>query len=250
MPTHAPPTDLPIHAFADTQAFETFLSNVPAPSNNGIYLKFAKKASGIATIKGSDAVETALCFGWIDGQAKPLDDQYWLVRFTPRRPKSMWSQKNVKTVATLIEQGRMRPGGLAAVDAAKADGRWERAYAGVAGMTVPDDLAAALQANKAAKTRFDALGKQDRYVLLQRLQTGVPKTREKRMQAMIKTLTDAHEGSASQSVSEARKAPALKKPVRNKRKADSESENESETRKEPLPRQPSLRAGLRNRSSR
>lgn len=196
MSPRSAPTDRPVLPFATAKDFETFLEREHA-TTDGIYLKFAKKASGIPSICTSEAVEAALCFGWIDGQGLSLDDNYWLVRYQPRRPKSMWSQKNVNTVSTLLQQGRMRLSGLAAVEAAKADGRWDRAYAGSATMTAPDDFLAALAASPAAGAKFEGLAKQDRYVLLQRLQTGLPKTREKRINAMINKLAGAQVKSSS-----------------------------------------------------
>ena len=152
MSIKVPPSDLPIHPFRSADDFETFLDREHSACR-GIYLKRAKKSAGIPSVSLAEATEVALCFGWIDGQGKPFDDRWSLSRFTPRRPKSMWSKKNVATVARLIETGRMRPAGIAAVEAAKADGRWDRAYDGPATMGVPDDFAAAL-AKDAAATFF------------------------------------------------------------------------------------------------
>src|ERR1700750_891191 len=131
MSTNSALTDLPIRAFPTAQHFESFLEDEHSTAP-GIYLKFAKKSSGIATVTPSEAVETALCFGWIDGRANSIDECWFTVRYTPRRKKSIWSQKNVQTVTRLIEEGRMRPAGHAAVNAAKSDGSWQRAYAGPA----------------------------------------------------------------------------------------------------------------------
>src|SRR4051794_41244287 len=126
-------------------------------------------------------VESLLCFGWIDGRANRLDDHHFTVRVTPRRAKSVWSQKNVEWVGRLLEAGRMRPAGLAAVEAAQADGRWDRAYAGSATITVPDDLAAALAAEPAALREFEALDATNRYAVLWRVHTaGTPATRARR----------------------------------------------------------------------
>ena len=139
------PTDLPVLAFADQAALEAWLEaeHLTAP---GLYVKIAKKGSGVPSVNWEQMVEVLLCFGWIDGRANRLDDHFYLQRITPRRAKSVWSLKNVATVERLIAEGRMRPAGLAVVEAARADGRWERAYAGPKDMTVPDDLAAALDA--------------------------------------------------------------------------------------------------------
>ena len=185
--TKTPPSDLAIRAFPSAADFESFLHAEHATCP-GIYLKFAKKASGIPSITGAEAVEVALCFGWIDGRANSLDDKFWLVRYTPRRAKSIWSQKNVNTVARLIEEGRMRSAGLAAVDAAKAGGRWDRAYAGPATIVVPEDFQAALDAEAAAKAYFGALNKSQRYSVLWRIETASPKARQARIEALVQTL--------------------------------------------------------------
>jgi uncharacterized protein YdeI (YjbR/CyaY-like superfamily) len=136
------PTDLPIVPFASMADFEAYLEreHVKAP---GVYLKLAKKGSGIPSVASTEAVEVALCFGWIDGRAQTIDDTWWLSRYTPRRQKSIWSQKNVNTIARLTEQGRMRPAGISAVDAAKRDGRMsgeekKRAAMGVQRLTSHD----------------------------------------------------------------------------------------------------------------
>lgn len=181
------PSDLTIRPFATRADFETFLEQEHSTCP-GIYLKFAKKSTGIASITAAEAVEVALCFGWIDGRANSVDDKWWLVRYTPRRSKSIWSQKNVKTIARLIEEGKLRPAGLAAVNAAKADGRWERAYAGPATMTVPDDLATALANDSAAQEFFDGLNKSGRYSVLWRVETASPATRAKRIDALVQFL--------------------------------------------------------------
>jgi uncharacterized protein YdeI (YjbR/CyaY-like superfamily) len=188
MATEASPKDLPTLAFSSTTEFEDYLEREHATAP-GLYLKLAKKASGISSISGAEAVETALCFGWIDGRANRLDDQWWTVRFTPRRSKSIWSQKNVCTIGRLIEQGRMRPAGLAAVEAAKADGRWDRAYAGPASISVPDDLTAALADNPIAAAFFAGMNKSDRYAVLWRVETASPNNRAKRIEALVQTLT-------------------------------------------------------------
>ncbi|SNR88995.1 YdeI/OmpD-associated family protein [Blastococcus mobilis] len=184
------PTDLPVLAFADQAALETWLEaeHLTAP---GLYVKLAKKGSGVPSINWEQMVEVLLCFGWIDGRANRLDDRFYLQRITPRRPRSVWSQKNVATVERLIAEGRMRPAGLAAVEAARADGRWERAYAGPATITVPDDLTAALRAEPAARAAFDALDGTNRYAALWRVHTaGTPATRAKRIAALVQMLAE------------------------------------------------------------
>ncbi len=184
------PTDLPVLAFPDRAALEAWLEaeHLTAP---GLYVKLAKKSAGVPSVNWEGMVEVLLCFGWIDGRANRLDDHYYLQRITPRRPRSVWSRKNVATVERLIAEGRMRPAGLAAVEAAKADGRWERAYAGPATITVPDDLTAALNAEPVARAAFDALDGQNRYAVLWRVHTaGTPATRAKRIAATVQMLAE------------------------------------------------------------
>jgi uncharacterized protein YdeI (YjbR/CyaY-like superfamily) len=134
-------------------------------------------------------VEVLLCFGWIDGRANRLDDRFYLQRVTPRRPKSVWSKKNVATVERLIAEGRMRPAGLVAVEAAQTDGRWERAYGGPKDITVPDDLAAALDAEPELRKEFELLDGANRYAVLWRVHTAAtPATRAKRIATAIDML--------------------------------------------------------------
>ena len=182
------PTDLPVLPFADQAALEAWLEAEHATAP-GLYVRIAKKSSGVPSVNWEQMVEVLLCFGWIDGRANRLDDSFYLQRITPRRAKSVWSLKNVATVERLTAEGRMRPAGLAVVEAAKADGRWERAYAGPATITVPDDLAAALDAAPAARTAFAGLTGQDRYSVLHRVHTATTeKTRAKRIAALVDTL--------------------------------------------------------------
>jgi uncharacterized protein YdeI (YjbR/CyaY-like superfamily) len=184
------PTDLPVLAFPDQSAFEQWLEaeHETAP---GLYVQIAKKGAGVPSVTAAEVVESALCFGWIDGRGNRLDDRYYLLRMTPRRARSVWSQKNVNTVEALTAAGRMRPAGLAAVEAAKADGRWERAYAGSATITVPDDLATALAAEPAAQKEFDALDGANRYAVLWRVHTAAtPATRTKRIAMCVQMLAE------------------------------------------------------------
>jgi uncharacterized protein YdeI (YjbR/CyaY-like superfamily) len=184
------PTDLPVLAFPDQSALEAWLDAEHATAP-GLYVKIAKKGAGVPSVNWEQMVEVLLCFGWIDGRANRLDDRFYVQRITPRRPRSVWSQKNVATVERLIAEGRMRPAGLAAVEAAKADGRWERAYAGPATVTMPDDLAAALDAEPAARAAYDALDGQNRYAVLWRVHTAAtPATRAKRIAAAVQMLAD------------------------------------------------------------
>jgi uncharacterized protein YdeI (YjbR/CyaY-like superfamily) len=174
-------------AFAFAAEFDTWLAEHDrAP---GLFLRIAKKSAGVPTITAAEAVEVALCHGWIDGRTNRVDDDWFTVRYTPRRAKSVWSQKNVETVARLIADGRMRPAGLAAVEAAQADGRWDRAYAGPATITVPADLAAALAAEPAAGAFFAGLDRTNRYSVLWRVHTATtPQARAKRIATCVEML--------------------------------------------------------------
>jgi uncharacterized protein YdeI (YjbR/CyaY-like superfamily) len=184
------PTDLPVLAFADQAALEQWLEAEGATAP-GLYVKLAKKGAGVPSVTYAELVESCLCFGWIDGRSNRLDDSFYLQRITPRRARSVWSQKNVDAVEALILAGRMRPGGLAAVNAARADGRWERAYAGSATITVPDDLAAALAAEPTAWREFEALDGANRYAVLWRVHTAASDaTRAKRIAALVELLKD------------------------------------------------------------
>src|SRR5262249_35004028 len=137
----------------------------------GVWLKIAKKGSGIPSLTDDDAVDVGLCYGWISGQRKSHDQIYYLQKYVPRRPRSRWSQVNVAKVEKLLAAGRMRPSGLAEVEAAKADGRWAAAYASQRNATVPPDLAAALAASPRAAQAFAALGKTEQYALILKLAT-------------------------------------------------------------------------------
>jgi uncharacterized protein YdeI (YjbR/CyaY-like superfamily) len=184
------PTDLPVLRFPDQAAFEEWLETEHAGAP-GAHVVIAKKGAPEPTLTQAEMVESLLCFGWIDGRVQRLDEHYFLTRVTPRRAKSVWSARNVEAVGRLTEAGRMRPAGLAAVTAAQADGRWERAYAGPATITVPDDLAAALAASPAASAAFDALDGANRYAVLWRVHTaGTPETRARRIDACVQMLAD------------------------------------------------------------
>jgi uncharacterized protein YdeI (YjbR/CyaY-like superfamily) len=184
------PTDLPVLAFPDQAALEAWLETEGATAD-GVYVKLAKKGAGVPSVTYAELVEACLIHGWIDGRSNRLDDRFYLQRITPRRARSVWSQKNVDAVEALIEAGRMRPAGLAAVDAARADGRWERAYAGSATITVPDDLAAALAAEPKAQTEFEALDGANRYAVLWRVHTAASEqTRAKRIATIVQMLAE------------------------------------------------------------
>jgi uncharacterized protein YdeI (YjbR/CyaY-like superfamily) len=183
-------TTFEVRAFASAADFDAWLA-VEHDRAPGLFLRIAKKSSGIPSITAAEAIEVALCHGWIDGRANRVDDDWFTVRYTPRRPRSVWSRKNVDTVARLIADGRMRPAGMAAVEAARADGRWERAYAGPATMTVPDDLAAALAAEPAAAAAFAELDRTNRYAVLWRVETAsTPQTRARRIAACVQMLAE------------------------------------------------------------
>jgi uncharacterized protein YdeI (YjbR/CyaY-like superfamily) len=184
------PDDLPVLAFASQAELEQWLEREHATAP-GVYVRLAKKGAGVASVTYPELVESCLCFGWIDGISRRLDDRFYVQRITPRRARSVWSQKNVEAVAALTDAGRMRPAGLAAAEAAQADGRWERAYPGAANMTVPDDLAAALGAEPAAQQAFDALDGTNRYAVLWRVHTAAtPQTRARRIAAVVQMLAE------------------------------------------------------------
>jgi uncharacterized protein YdeI (YjbR/CyaY-like superfamily) len=185
-----PADDLPVLAFETQADLEEWLEREHATAP-GVYVRLAKKGSGVPSVTYAELVESVLCFGWIDGLSRRLDDRFYVQRITPRRPRSVWSQKNVEAVAALTESGRMRPAGLAAAEAARADGRWDRAYPGSARMTVPDDLAAALAAEPAARAAFDRLDGTNRYAVLWRVHTAAtPETRARRIEAAVRMLAE------------------------------------------------------------
>jgi len=152
-------------AFHDAAEFEAWLAGY-VDRSAGVWLKIAKKGSGIASLTDDEAVDVGLCYGWISGQRKALDDLYYLQKYVPRRPSSRWSRVNVRKVEELTASGRMRAPGLAEVAAAKADGRWDAAYQSQKEATVPPDLAAALAASPRAASVFDSLSKTDRYAVI------------------------------------------------------------------------------------
>lgn len=159
---------LPIRAFDDAAAWEAWLAAAPRDTP-GLWLKLAKSGNGVSRLTKAEAIDGALIHGWIDGQLNPYDAQWWLIRFTPRRPRSRWSQKNRTRVAELTAAGRMQPAGLAEVAAAQADGRWDAAYAPASTAAVPDDLAVALDAAPGARAFFDGLDSANRYAILHRV---------------------------------------------------------------------------------
>lgn len=187
MPPKSAPPEFSTKPFPTAADFEAFLEREHTNAS-GIFVKLAKKSSGMPSITAAEAVEVALCYGWIDGRANSIDETWWTVRYTPRRAKSIWSQKNVGTIARLIDEGRMRPAGLVAVDAAKADGRWDRAYPGPATIVVPEDLKTALAEVPAAEALWESMNKSERYATLLKIENGAQTGRPKRIQIAVQTL--------------------------------------------------------------
>jgi uncharacterized protein YdeI (YjbR/CyaY-like superfamily) len=185
-----PRDQLPIVQFADSAAWNKWLEEHHAESP-GVWLKIAKKASGISTVNHPEALEEALCYGWIDGQRAPHDESFFLQRFTPRRPRSKWSQVNRDKVTKLIAEGRMKPAGLAQIEAAKQDGRWEAAYAPQSSQAIPEDFQRALEQNPAAYEFFKTLRGTRRYSFLYRIQDAKrPETRARRIEQFVNMLAE------------------------------------------------------------
>jgi uncharacterized protein YdeI (YjbR/CyaY-like superfamily) len=185
-----PSDPLPVMTFDSTDAWDAWLGAHHADSP-GLWLKIAKKGAAGRTISYSEALDVALCHGWIDGQKGRYDDEYWLQRFTPRKPASKWSKINTERVAALIASGRMRPAGLREVERARADGRWEQAYESQSRVTVPEDLARALAANERARAFFATLDSANRYAILYRIGTAKkPETRAKRIDTFVTMLSE------------------------------------------------------------
>jgi uncharacterized protein YdeI (YjbR/CyaY-like superfamily) len=184
------PRDLPVVAFSSQQAFEVWLTSQPADCR-GLWLKIAKKASGIASISRAEAVDSALCHGWIDGQLDSFDGNYWLIRFTPRQPASKWSEINRARAQELVALGRMRPAGLKEIERAKKDGRWDAAYAAQSTAQVPDDLARSLAKSKKAKAFFETLDSKNRFAILYRIHSAKkPETRAARIEKFVAMLVE------------------------------------------------------------
>ena len=182
--------DLPVVAFSSQQAFEMWLTSQPADCR-GLWLKIAKKASGITSISRAEAVDSALCHGWIDGQLDSFDGNYWLIRFTPRQPASKWSEINRARAQELVALGRMRPAGLKEIERAKKDGRWDAAYAAQSTAQVPDDLARSLAKNKKAKAFFETLDSKNRFAILYRVHGAKkPETRAARIEKFVAMLVE------------------------------------------------------------
>jgi uncharacterized protein YdeI (YjbR/CyaY-like superfamily) len=179
---------LPILAFPDASAFAAWIAAQPRGSS-GLWLKLAKKGAGVVSVGKAEAIDVALCHGWIDGQLDKYDASHWLVRFTPRRRGSKWSEINARRADELITAGRMTPSGLAEVEAAKADGRWQAAYAPQSTAEVPPDLQAALDASPSGASFFATLKGANRYAILYRIGAAKkPETRARRIAEFVAML--------------------------------------------------------------
>ncbi|HEX5436784.1 MAG TPA: YdeI/OmpD-associated family protein [Gemmatimonadaceae bacterium] len=184
--------DYPVLLFTDQAAWRAWLDTHHA-TTQGVWLQLAKKASALTSVSYAEALDAALCYGWIDGQKKARDADSWLQKFTPRGPRSIWSKKNRDAAEALIKRRRMKPAGVAAVKSAQRDGRWERAYEGQSSAAVPADLQAALDAHPEAKAFFATIKSHNRYAILFRIQTAKrAETRARRIEQFIAML-ERHE---------------------------------------------------------
>lgn len=177
-----------LHAFESQNGWERWLKENHRTST-GIWMQLAKKASGIRSVTYAEAVESALCYGWIDGQKRPHSETAWLQRFTPRRPRSMWSKINRERALALVEAKRMKPAGSKEIERAKLDGRWDAAYASPSAITVDADFQRALNGNPRAKKFFKTISAANRYAILWRIQTAKKAaTRERRIKEFVEKL--------------------------------------------------------------
>src|SRR5688572_414360 len=182
------PDDKPILELRTKAAWTKWLDKNQGTSS-GVWLRLAKKDSGLKSVSRTDALDTALCYGWIDGQARSEGDATWLQKFTPRTKPSIWSKINRAKVQALIESGEMRPAGLAEIERAKSDGRWDAAYDSPKSIAVPDDLQSELDRNSTAKAFFETLNSQNRYAILFRIHTAKKaETRAKRIKQFVEML--------------------------------------------------------------
>lgn len=182
------PTSLPIRSFLTEKHFEAWLAKNHATSQ-GVWVRFFKKASGKKTVVYAQALDVALCYGWIDSQVQRYDAESYLQKFTPRRAKSMWSKRNVQHVVRLTSEGRMRASGVHEVERAQKDGRWDSAYSSPSNMTIPDDFLKILEKHPEAQTFYKTLSRSNLYAIAWRLETAKkPETRKKRMEAIISML--------------------------------------------------------------
>ena len=177
-------------AFASAKEWRRWLAGAHARSS-GVWLRLFKKNSGTAALSHAEALAIALCYGWIDGQIKKYDSESWLRKFTPRRPKSVWSKRNREMAEQLAAARKIKPAGAKEIEAAKRDGRWDRAYDSPSKMTVPTDFLEALAKNDSARIFFATLNRANTYAIAWRLQTAKkPETREKRMRAILDMLAE------------------------------------------------------------
>ena len=179
---------MPVLAFRAKRAWAVWLGKNHAKSA-GVWLRMAKKGSGLQSLTHDEALDVALCYGWIDGLAKSDGEEHWLQKFTPRRKRSIWSKRNREKVRALIERGEMRAAGLAEIERAKQDGRWDAAYDSPSRIQVPDDLRKALNANARARSFFQTLDSRNRYAVLFRIhQAKKAETRAKRIRTFVAML--------------------------------------------------------------
>lgn len=179
---------IPIMSFETQQGWETWLKEHHAETK-GIWLKIAKKEASTPSVSYAEALDSALCYGWIDGQKAAFDDKYWLQKFTPRTAKSIWSKVNCNKAEALIAEGRMQPAGLRQVEQAKSDGRWERAYESQSKISIPDDFQSALDNDPKARDFFNTLDSANRYAFLFRIQAAKkPETRAAKIQKFVEML--------------------------------------------------------------
>jgi uncharacterized protein YdeI (YjbR/CyaY-like superfamily) len=179
---------IPIMSFGTQQGWEEWLKEHHAEAK-GIWLKIAKKEASMPSVSYAEALDSALCYGWIDGQKAAYDDKYWLQKFTPRTAKSIWSKVNCNKAESLIAEGKMQPAGLRQVELAKSDGRWERAYESQSKITIPDDFQNALDNNPKAKDFFNTLNGVNRYAFLFRIHSAKkPETRSAKIQKFVEML--------------------------------------------------------------
>jgi uncharacterized protein YdeI (YjbR/CyaY-like superfamily) len=180
--------DLPVMHFGSVADLNEWLEKNNAESS-GMWLRIFKKNSGVLSINYDQALDEALCFGWIDGQVKSYDEHSYIQKFTPRRAGSMWSKRNIEHISRLKNEGRMRPSGIKEAEAAKADGRWDRSYDSPSNMTIPEDLLNELSKDPATAEFFNNLNKTNKYAIAWRLQTAKkPETRAKRLKAILEML--------------------------------------------------------------
>jgi uncharacterized protein YdeI (YjbR/CyaY-like superfamily) len=183
-------SDLPTVNFASRDAWEQWLDREHATSR-GVWLQIAKKGAPVGSVSYDEALEVALCYGWIDGQKAAGDETHWLQRFTPRKPRSKWSKINRDRAEALIAQGRMTPAGLREVERAQADGRWDAAYESQSTASIPEDFARELARNPRAEEFFSTLNSANRYAFLYRIHEAKrPETRARRIEKFIAMLND------------------------------------------------------------